>query len=208
MIARRLMIALSFALLGFAVACAPQQPAKPAAAPAAAQPSEQAKQEELAKEQAAKEAAAKEEAAKEQAAKEQAAKEEATKEEAAKSSAVLSAAEAGAGVEFKVVYFDFDRYNIKPSEQSAISYDADQIKQHADMKVRIIGHCDERGTTEYNLALGEHRANAVKQALAAAGVDGARLSTISYGAENPVVAGHNETAWSKNRFGKPETAQN
>lgn len=102
-------------------------------------------------------------------------------------------------ITFKPIYFDFDKYTIRPEYQSAVEYDAAQLRKVANLKVVIEGHCDERGTTEYNLALGEHRAAAVMKGLSAAGVKHGRLKTVSYGKERPVDTGHTEDAWSKNR---------
>jgi peptidoglycan-associated lipoprotein len=100
---------------------------------------------------------------------------------------------------FGLVYFDFDKYNIKPEFDSVIKDNAKKLMDNASMNVTIEGHCDERGTEEYNLALGERRAEAVRKALIAAGVPASRLKTISYGEERPVDPGHNEEAWAKNR---------
>jgi len=97
------------------------------------------------------------------------------------------------------VQFDFDRFDIKDSEKPALERAKQWMMDNPKAKVLVEGHCDERGTTEYNLALGERRSQAVKQYLILLGVDGARLSTISYGEEKPLDPGHNEEAWSKNR---------
>jgi len=102
---------------------------------------------------------------------------------------------------FKAIYFDYDKYTIRPEFKSAIESNAADLKKVPDLKVVIEGHCDERGTTEYNLALGEHRAVAVMRELAAAGVSKARLKTVSFGKERPVDPGHTEDAWAKNRRG-------
>lgn len=102
-------------------------------------------------------------------------------------------------VTFKTIYFDFDKYTIRADQKDTVQYDAGQLKQAGNVKFVIEGHCDERGTTEYNLALGEHRAVAVMNALAGNGVKKADLSTISYGKEKPADTGHDEAAWAKNR---------
>ena len=101
--------------------------------------------------------------------------------------------------DFGTVYFDFDKSNIKPEFEAVIRKNADVLRANAGLKVTIEGHCDERGTNEYNLALGQRRAEAVRQALIAAGVDAAQLSTVSYGEERPVAMGNNEADWAKNR---------
>ncbi len=100
---------------------------------------------------------------------------------------------------FQTVHFEFDKYNISPDQRDVLAHDAQVLKAYPEVKVLISGHCDERGTTEYNLALGQKRANTVKNYLENYGIDGSRLSTISYGEEQPVAEGHNEAAWAKNR---------
>lgn len=97
------------------------------------------------------------------------------------------------------VFFDFDRYDLKGDAQATLDKQAAWLKQNGSVTLVIEGHCDERGTREYNLALGERRATAVKNYLVAAGVDASRLGTISYGKERPAVEGSNEAAWAKNR---------
>jgi peptidoglycan-associated lipoprotein len=99
------------------------------------------------------------------------------------------------------VFFDFDRSDIKPEGQQVLQRQADWLKTYGNVTVTVEGHCDERGTREYNLALGERRAVAVRNALAALGVARSRLSTISYGKERPAVVGSNEAAWAQNRRG-------
>ena len=101
--------------------------------------------------------------------------------------------------ETQTVYFDFDRSDIKSEGQASLNSLAEHLKAST-VHVQIEGHTDERGTIEYNLALGERRAQAVKGYLGQLGVDTSRLTTISYGEEKPAVEGvHNETAWAKNR---------
>ncbi len=97
------------------------------------------------------------------------------------------------------VYFDTDRYNIDSVDAAALGKQAGWLLQYPGKRATIEGHCDERGTRDYNLALGERRANAAKNYLVSLGVDPSRLSTISYGKERPVALGSNETAWSQNR---------
>ena len=99
----------------------------------------------------------------------------------------------------QTIYFDYDRSEIRPDQREKVSTNAEIFRKWSDWAVTVEGNCDERGTTEYNLALGERRAMAGKQALVAAGVDAARISTVSYGEEHPADTGHNEAAWSKNR---------
>jgi peptidoglycan-associated lipoprotein len=97
------------------------------------------------------------------------------------------------------VYFDFDKATLTPTAQNVLMFKADWLKANADESVTIEGHCDERGTPEYNLALGERRAQSAKSYLTNLGVDAARMQTISYGEERPVDPGSNEEAWAKNR---------
>jgi len=97
------------------------------------------------------------------------------------------------------IYFGFDDYTLSPEAQSTLTAMAEALKANKSAVIQIEGHCDERGTVEYNLALGERRAQSVKNFLGQLGVEGARLSTISYGEEKPVVQGHTEEAWAKNR---------
>lgn len=97
------------------------------------------------------------------------------------------------------VYFDFDRSTIKQSERSKIDAVAKVLKSKPETKVQVEGHCDERGTEEYNRALGERRALAVREYLINSGISADRIFTISYGEDRPVDPGHNEAAWAKNR---------
>jgi peptidoglycan-associated lipoprotein len=97
------------------------------------------------------------------------------------------------------IYFDFDKADLRPDAQQIIARLAEAMKAHPNWKVQIEGNCDERGSTEYNLALGERRAGAAQQALTQAGVPAASLKTISYGKEKPVCTESNEDCWQKNR---------
>ena len=99
------------------------------------------------------------------------------------------------------VFFAFDRSDITTESQQILARQADWLRRYPNVTVTIEGHCDERGTREYNLALGERRATAVKKMLAALGVAANRVSTISYGKERPAVVGSNEAAWAQNRRG-------
>jgi len=99
----------------------------------------------------------------------------------------------------KDIFYDYDSYDIRSDAQSTISQDANFLNQHPGLKVVIGGYCDERGSTEYNLALGENRANAAKQALASAGVSPDRLRTVSYGKEKQFCTEHDENCWQLNR---------
>ena len=101
----------------------------------------------------------------------------------------------------KDIYFDYDKYDIRVDQQASIQGDASFLKQHSNIRITIEGHCDERGSTEYNLALGSNRADTVKNALVQAGVTGDRIKTISYGKEKPSCTAPNESCWQENRRG-------
>jgi peptidoglycan-associated lipoprotein len=97
------------------------------------------------------------------------------------------------------VFFDTDKYDIDDADKATLQSQAAWLAKYPQVKVTIEGHCDERGTREYNLALGDRRANAAKNYLASLGVDPARMTTISYGKERPEALGSDEEAWAKNR---------
>lgn len=99
----------------------------------------------------------------------------------------------------KDIYFEFDKYDIDPADAEVLKGNAALLMKHPTMKIQIEGHCDERGTGEYNLALGQRRANSTKKYLISLGFAEGRISTISYGEEKPFDPGHSEEAWSKNR---------
>ncbi|OGP97582.1 MAG: peptidoglycan-associated lipoprotein [Deltaproteobacteria bacterium RBG_19FT_COMBO_46_9] len=154
------------------------------------------------RERAAKEAA--ERAAREAAEKERLAKEAA--ERAAREAAERAAREAAeklrqeiSAFESQNIFFDYDKAELKPEARDILTRKAAFLQANSDYNIRIEGHCDERGTNEYNLALGERRATAASKFISALGVSQNRISTVSYGEERPVDAGHNEDAWSKNR---------
>ena len=97
------------------------------------------------------------------------------------------------------IFFDFDKYDLRPDDAVILRRNADQLLENPMAIIRIEGHCDERGTVEYNLALGEKRARTAMQFLVDMGVDPSRLSIVSYGEEKPLDLGHDERAWAKNR---------
>lgn len=97
------------------------------------------------------------------------------------------------------VHFDFDSATIRPEMISVLEENAGYLNKHPSLSVVIEGHCDERGTNEYNLALGDERAGAVENFLSSQGVSNERLRTVSYGEERPINAGHSESAWYENR---------
>jgi peptidoglycan-associated lipoprotein len=99
------------------------------------------------------------------------------------------------------VFFDFDKFDVKPAGQQVLQKQAAWLKTYPNVTITVEGHADERGTREYNLALADRRATAVKNYLVALGIAANRVRTISYGKERPAVLGSNEAAWSQNRRG-------
>ncbi len=99
------------------------------------------------------------------------------------------------------VFFAFDRFDVEPDQKKTLDRQAAWLKKFSSVTVTIEGHADERGTREYNLALGERRANAVKEYLIYLGIDAKRIKTVSYGEERPVALGSDEAAWAQNRRG-------
>jgi peptidoglycan-associated lipoprotein len=124
-------------------------------------------------------------------------------------SPVEARAQAGPGVggpapapsPLKDVFFDFDKSDIRDDQKAALNDNVSWLRANARAKISIEGHCDERGTPEYNLGLGERRAKAVKDYVVNAGIASDRIATISYGKERPFVLGHDESAWKWNRRG-------
>jgi peptidoglycan-associated lipoprotein len=110
----------------------------------------------------------------------------------------------GAGISdlslsFPIVYFDYNQSVIRSDSKDPLKRAAEALKSGASAQITIEGHCDERGSSEYNLALGERRAQSVRSYLRTLGVDGKKLTAISYGKERPADSGHTEEAWAKNR---------
>jgi peptidoglycan-associated lipoprotein len=99
----------------------------------------------------------------------------------------------------KVIYFDFDKSDIKPEFASIVSTSAQNLTSHPNLKLKLEGNTDERGTREYNIGLGERRAQAVRRALMLQGVTETQISTVSFGAERPAAEGDDESAWAQNR---------
>lgn len=100
---------------------------------------------------------------------------------------------------FSAIYFDFDKYNLRDDAKADLKKNVDVLKQESDLKITVEGHCDERGTVEYNLALGERRAKSARDYMVSLGIKADRISTISYGKERPKAFGHDEDSWAKNR---------
>lgn len=98
-----------------------------------------------------------------------------------------------------LIHFDFDKANIRPGEAAVLDQKVGILQVNGALRIRVAGHCDERGSDEYNLALGNRRAIAAKQYLVSHGIDAGRIETVSYGKERPLAAGHNEEAWAQNR---------
>ena len=111
------------------------------------------------------------------------------------------AAKASAAVSFESVYFDFDKADLRQDARAVLNKNADTLKSNADIKVKIEGNCDARGSAEYNLALGERRAKSAMQYLITLGIPADRISTISYGKEKANAGGTGESVWSKDRRG-------
>ena len=103
--------------------------------------------------------------------------------------------------EVQDAFFDFDKADIRADARTALAQTAEFFKAHPSVKATIEGHCDERGSTEYNLGLGDRRAAAVKQYLVSLGVSASQLNTVSFGKEKPFCMEHNETCWQQNRRG-------
>jgi peptidoglycan-associated lipoprotein len=104
-------------------------------------------------------------------------------------------------------YFDFNKADVRPDAREALAKTAEFLRDHPQLRATIEGHCDERGSTEYNLALGDRRAAAVKQYLVSLGISADRLSTVSFGKEKPFCTQSNETCWQQNRRGHFVRAQ-
>ncbi len=124
--------------------------------------------------------------------KEAAAKEAALREAAAKEAALRE-------LRFETIYFDYNEWVIRDDQKELMAWNAERLRSNPDINVLLAGNCDERGTAEYNLALGQKRAESARAFLVGLGIDPKRMKTISYGFERPVDPRHNEEAWAKNR---------
>ncbi len=132
-------------------------------------------------------------------AKEQADREAALKAQAAKDAAAKRNAAALADLNIQNIYFDFDKSSIRPDAREILKANAEIFTKNSAAKIVVEGYCDERGTAEYNMALGERRAQEAKQYLTNLGIGASRMETVSYGEEKPLDPGHNEAAWAQNR---------
>jgi peptidoglycan-associated lipoprotein len=109
------------------------------------------------------------------------------------------AAPAGSVLNLEKVFFEFDAYTLTPQSRELLARNAEWLRQNPAARLTVEGHCDERGSDEYNLALGQRRADAAKNYLVSLGIAAERLTGISYGEERPAAAGSDESAWSQNR---------
>ena len=125
--------------------------------------------------------------------------EESAKRSISKEQTTMEPAASPITADLKDIHFDFDQYSISQEDRKILSSHADYLLKNKNVKIVIEGNCDERGTTEYNLALGDRRAQEAKKYLVNSGVDQKRIKTISYGKERPLDPDHNEEAWAKNR---------
>lgn len=114
----------------------------------------------------------------------------------------LSAEEINQRRLLKPIYFDFDKADIRGDQRSTLQANADWLREHTDVAILIEGHCDERGTRQYNLALGDRRASATRDYLVALGIGANRVEIVSYGEERPAIMGEGEQNWSQNRRGE------
>lgn len=142
---------------------------------------------------------AKEAADREAALKEQAAKDEAARKAAARAAWAKKNAEALVDLNLQNIYFDYDKSGIRPDAREILKANAEIFTKNSSSKIVVEGHCDERGTAEYNMALGERRAQEAKQYLVNLGIDASRIETISYGKERPLDNRSIEEAWAQNR---------
>ena len=167
--------------------------------PVAQAPSKAATDDQAARERALRDQTLRDQALRDQAAKDEAVK--AAKDEAdkAKRDAAAKAAAILKELQIPDVNFDFDKYNLKPEAQQILKAGAPAYLKYREYKLVVEGHCDERGTVEYNLALGDKRAAEAAKYLVDLGIEKERIKTISYGKEMPLDNGHDETAWAKNR---------
>ena len=99
----------------------------------------------------------------------------------------------------KDIFFDYDLYDVRADQRDVMGVNAEWLKKWPTVKIQIEGHCDERGSNKYNMALGDKRANAARDYLVSLGIDASRVTTISYGEERPFLEGQSESAWSQNR---------
>src|ERR1700694_4135092 len=183
-----LVIGLAAAVVAGACAKNPPPPTTPQPNADSAAAAERARQDSAAAAQAEAERRAREEA------------ERVARQREADSLAALSrAGEEVRSVLATMIHFDYDKASIRPDDMVTLDQKVAILQANPNLRIRISGHCDERGSDEYNLALGNRRAQAAKQYLVSHGIDASRIETQSFGEERPLVDGHDETAWSQNR---------
>ncbi|HXM38149.1 MAG TPA: peptidoglycan-associated lipoprotein Pal [Gemmatimonadales bacterium] len=183
-----LVIGLAAAVVAGACAKNPPPPTTPQPNADSAAAAERARQDSAAAAQAEAERRAREEA------------ERVARQREADSLAALSrAGEEVRSVLATMIHFDYDKASIRPDDMATLDQKVAILQANPNLRIRISGHCDERGSDEYNLALGNRRAQAAKQYLVSHGIDASRIETQSFGEERPLVDGHDETAWSQNR---------
>ena len=191
-------------LVGFLAGCAKKTALRKSAVTQEQKPVPQASAK-AAEDQAARDKRMQDQALRDQTLREQALREQAAKEAAAKAAREASekakrdAAAILKELQIPDVNFDFDKYNLKPEAQAILKAGAPAYLKYREYKLVVEGHCDERGTTEYNLALGQKRADETAKYLIDLGIAKERIKTISYGKEMPLDNGHDEAAWAKNR---------
>jgi len=201
---RLLLIGLLILVIGLDMGCAKKTirsdsvgytPSRAEPGPAEARPEATApdKTAALEKEKRLAEESLREESLREKALREKALQEEAARREAAAREAALKS------VNLEAVFFDFDQWSIREDQKEVMAKNSQWLKSNPNVKVRLEGHCDERGTSEYNLALGQKRAEGVKSFLEGMGISSQRMAPVSYGEERPLDPAHNEAAWTKNR---------
>ena len=153
---------------------------------------------EMAAEEGAAQQSAEDEAARRQAEEMRRAREARQSEQAAS----MSEEARRAAFEDENIHFDFDKYVLTPQAMMILDDKAAYLREHSEVRVLVEGHCDDRGSNEYNLALGDRRANSAKNYLVKSGVAASRITTISYGEEQPLCRQQNESCWSRNRRGQ------
>lgn len=201
---RRCLVAILWVTLVFSFSCAKKTIRSDGGVypPSRVEPREaEAKPEEGPSESAAaleREKRLREENLREEALREKARREKALQEETARREAAAREA-AQKEAKLESVYFDFDQWSIREDQKEVMMKNGEWLKANPKIKVRVEGHCDERGTAEYNLALGQKRAEATKIFFEGLGINGQRISAVSYGKERPLDPAHSESAWAKNR---------
>ena len=187
---------ISVLLINLLAACASQKPKETAKEESKPAPVAEAQTATTAKEEAARETAARETASREAAANETAAREMSASTSA---SAVDPLNDPNSILAKRSTYYPFDVYVVQDADKPVVQAHARYLSEHANRKVRLEGNCDERGSNEYNLGLGQRRADGVKKMLQVGGASVSQIETVSYGEEKPRASGHDEASWAQNR---------